>query len=81
LCPDELKTSGLAHATERLGRHQRHVVTPLPEGAADANKWVNIAARPDWRQEKVRHASSYFPEECLSGFEDLGIWGFEDLRS
>jgi hypothetical protein len=71
--PDELKASGLAHAAERLGRHQRDAVTPLPESAADADKRVHVAARTDWRQEKVRHASSYCSEEHLLGFEDLRI--------
>ena len=55
LRPDELKASGLAHAAERLGRHQRDVVTPLPEGAADADKRMHVATRTDWRQEKVGH--------------------------
>jgi hypothetical protein len=55
LGPDKLQPRGLAHATKRFGRHQRDVVTPLPEDATDPDKRVYVAARSDRRQEEVGH--------------------------
>ena len=53
---DELQPRARADAAKRLRREQRDIVASLPQRAPDSNEWVYVAARADWREEKMRHS-------------------------
>lgn len=50
---EETESRALADAAERLRRQQRDVVASLTQRAADADEWVNVAARADRREKKM----------------------------
>ncbi len=54
---DETESRALADAAERLRRQQRDVVASLTQRATDADERVNVAARADRREKKMRHSS------------------------